>query len=553
MARQAEAAPTKEEKKGTDRVESAIAKSPSDPSPFLKELDSITGPAQAKALSQLDKDGYGGRAQGLEAQKIMSDLHYTKSLMGYGQISKDDISAYGDKATSPAEKALAKKLSDHFTEISADGKVISQADITKYLGQEQNKADMRNLHAKDASGKTLLDSVGDGKGGVSGDKLDKKLADPNLTAQDRSSLERLNAGRDKSFWTSTPQGDLTADQVKKMDENAGLKPEDVAKLKKQAEPQGADQQRTQAALTDLVAKPGGGESLLDKIGDGKGGVDQKKVQDFIAHPERHNLTPENSKTLKTLNDQIENNQFSNPGMEGGVSPRMDLNKADLQKMGADAGVNYDKIAAKPATPPETQDQKQREQTFAHLFESKNGKPSLYDQVKNPDGSISDGKLDAALKASTNPSDRASLSYLQGLQDDGKWTGSGRYDMSKEDLAAKAREHNIKEADIKKAGIDAPPKKVEQPGVAPVAGGEIKPEGHKALTVHSGQGYFHVAERLLSEAHKGDKKYEPSQKELKELVAQLKTANGNRKSLNSKEELKIDDAIKHNPALAGLFA
>lgn len=551
MARTADAPQTKEEKKGTDRVESAIAKNPSDPSPFLKELDSITGPAQSKALNQLDKDGYGTRAEGLEAQKIMSDLHSVKSALGYGEITKDDIKTYGDNAKSPAEKALAQRLQDHFTQISQDGKVISQADITKYLGQEQNKADMRNLHAKDpATGKTLLDSVGDGKGGVSGDALDKKLADPNLTAADRASLERLNAAREKSTFLRTPQGDLTADQVKKMDENAGLKPEDISKLKKQAEPQGADQQATQAALTDLNTKPGGGQSLLDKIGDGKGGVDAAKVQDFIAHPERHNLTPENAKTLKTLNDKIEQNQFSVPSMDGGISPRMNLSQADLQKMGADAGVNYDKIAAKPLTPPESADQKGREAQFQHLFESKNGKPSLYDQMKGPDGGIPAANLDKALaNPNLSQSDRASLAYLKNLQPDGYFS---KDNFSKEEIAAKAREHNMKPEAIKKAGIDAPP--VKAPEVAPAAtGGEIKPEGHKALTVQSGQGYYHVAERLLSEAHKGDKKYEPSQKELKELVTQLKHANGNRKSLNSKEELKIDDAIKHNPALAGLFA
>ncbi|CAN5358425.1 hypothetical protein BH10CYA1_BH10CYA1_33270 [soil metagenome] len=550
MARTAEAPQTKEEKKGTERVESAISTSPANPSPFLKELDSITGPAQ-KALTQLDKDGYGTRAEGLEAQKIMSDLHSVKSSMGYGEISKDDIKNYGDNAKSPAEKALAQRLQDHFTQISQDGRVISQADITKYLGQEQNKADMRNLHAKDATGGTLIGSVGDGKGGVSGEALDKKLADPSLTAADRSSLERLNAARDKSTFLRTPQGDLTADQVKKMDENAGLKPQEISKLKKQAEPQGAEQQASQAALTDLNAKPGGGQSLIDKIGDGKGGVDAAKVQDFIAHPERHNLTPENAKTLKTLNDKIEQNQFSTPSMEGGISPRMNLSQTDLQKMGADAGVNYDKIAAKPATPAESADQKGREAQFQHLFDSKNGKPSLYDQMKSPDGGITAANLDKRLAdPSLSQADRASLAYLKNLQPDGYFS---KDNFSKEEIAAKAHEHNMKDAALKKAGVDAPPVKAAEVAPPAATGGEIKPEGHKALTVHSGQGYFHVAERLLSEAHKGDKKYEPSQKELKELVSQLKHANGNRTSLNSKEELKIDDVIKKNPALAALFA
>lgn len=546
-------APTKEEKKGTDRVESAISKSPSDPSPFLKELDSITGPSQTKALAQLDRDGYGTRAEGLAAQKIMSDLHSVKSTFGYGQISKEDIQQYGDKATSPAEKALAKRLQDHFTQISTDGKVITQGDITKYLGQEQNKADMRNLHAKDANGKTLLDSVGDGKGGVSGDKLDKRLADPSLSDADRASLERLNQQRDKSYMgLGSRTGDLTADQVKKLDENAGLKPEDVAKLKKQAEPQSGDQQRTAAALSDLTAKPGGKASLLDKVGDGKGGVDEAKVQDFIAHPERHNLTAENQKTLQALNDQITQNQLANPSMDGNISPRTNLSRADLQKMGADSGVNFDKLAANPAKPAESPEQKAREQQFSHLFDKKDGKPSLYDQIKSPDGGVSGDNLDKALaNPNLNAADRASLSYLKTLQEDGRLYG--KKDFSKDEIAAKAHEHNMSDAALKKGGLDATPKPVDAAPPVTTPGGDMKAEAHKALVVQSGQGYYHVAERLLSEAHKGDKKYEPSQKELKELVNQLRHANGNRKSLNSKEELKVDDAIKHNPALAGLFA
>jgi hypothetical protein len=544
-------APTKEEKKGTDRVESAISKSPSDPSPFLKELDTITGPAQAKAIAQLDRDGYGGRVQGLEAQKIMSELHGTKSAFGYGEMSKEDIQKYGDQAKSPAEKALAKKVADHFTEISGDGKVISQADITKYIGQEQNKGDMRNLHAKGADGKSLLDSIGDGKGGVSGDKLEKKLADPSTSPQDKATLDRLNAAREKSTWLREPQGDLTADQIKKMDANAGLKPEDLGKIKKQAEPQGADAQRTQAALTDLNAKPGGGESLMDKIGDGKGGIDQAKAADLLAHPERHNLTAENQKTLQTLNDQIDQKQLSTMGAEGSMGPRMNLDKSDLQKLGADAGVNYDKLAAKPNAPAETPEQKTREQQFGHLFDSKDGKPSLYDQLKNPDGGISGDKLDKALQnPNLNTADRASLSYLKGLQEDGRVYG--KKDFTKDDLANKAHEHNVKDGPLKKAGLDQPtPPKDVPPVVAPPAAGELKPEVHKALTVHSGEGYYHTAERLLTEAHKGQK-YEPTQKELKELVHQLQAANHHKKSLNTKEELAIDATIRANPALAGLF-
>ncbi len=546
----AETAPTQEERRGTERVESAISKNPTTPSPFLKELESITGPQQAqRALNQLDRDGYGTRAEGLEAQKIMSNLHGFKSTFGSGQISKDDIRQYGEKATSPVEKALAKRLQDHFTQISTDGKVISQGDITKYLAQEQNKADMRNLHAKDASGKTLLDSVGDGKGGVSGDKLEKRLADPSLSAADKASLERLNQQRDRWRGFGSRQGDLTADQVKKMDENAGLKPEDISKLRKQAEPRSADQQATEAALKDLTAKPGGGQSLLDKVGNGKGGVDESKVSEFLAHPERHNLTAENQKTLKTLNDQIQNNQFSTPNMEGAIPPRMDLTKGDLQKMGADAGVNYDKLAANGARPAETADQRQREQQFGHLFDKPNGKPSLYDQIKSPDGGVTGANLDKALSnPNLSAADRASLSYLKNLQEDG--AVYGKKDFTKDDIAAKAHQHNMTDAALKKGGLDITPK-VEAPPAPAAAGGELSQKVHDALKVHSGKGYYHVAEQLLSAAHKPG--YEPSQRELKDLVNQLRHANGNRKSLNSREELKIDETIRNNDALKALFA
>jgi hypothetical protein len=546
-------APTKEEHKNSDRVESAISKSPSDPSPFLKELDSITGPGQAKAIAQLDKDGFGTRAQGLEAQKILTDLHGVKNFFGGGEISKDDIKQYGDKATSPAEKALAKKLGDHFTEISHDGKVINQEDIHNYLGQEQNKADMRNLHAKGPDGKSLLDSVSDGHGGVAGDKLEKKLQDPSLTPQDKNSLDRLNGARDKSTWLGEPQGNLTSDQVKKLDENAGLRPEDMAKLKKQAEPQSADAQNTQAALKDLNAKPGGGESLLDKIGDGHGGVDQAKAADVAAHPERHNLTAENLKTLKTLNDQIDQNTIANASLEGAAAPRTNLDKTDLQKMGADAGVDYNRIADRPATPAEGVDQKTREAQFAHLFDKSGNKPSLYDQIKNPDGSVSRANIEKAEAGALNDKDRASLDYLKTLQEDGRVYG--KKDLTKDDIADKAHEHNLRDSVLRGNHLDTPVVRPEVPN-RPEVQGPPAPTAEQqavqtALQVGKGEGYYHVAERLLSQAHGHD--YEPSQKELKQLVKELQHANHNRKSLSTKEPLNIDDSVRKNPALAALFA
>lgn len=543
MAR-TEEAPAREERRGTDRVESAIASNPSDPSPFLKELGSITGPSQqARTLSALDRDGYGTRAEGLEAQKIMSDLHGVKSTFGYGEISKEDIRKYGEQATSPAEKALARRLTDHFTQISQDGKVISQADITRYLGQEQNKADMRNLHARDAQGRTLLDTVSDGRGGVSGDKLDKRLADPSLTAADRASLERLNQARDRAYYVGSRTGDLTADQVKKLDETAGLRPEDIAKLRKQAVPQSGDQQRTSDALTDLTAKPGNGRSLLDKIGDGRGGVDEAKVSDFIAHPERHNLTAENQKTLKALNDQIMQNQFSGLTPDGGMGPRANLTVSDLRKMGADAGVSYDRLAANPARPAEGADQRTREAQFGHLFDKRPGpgQKSLYEQIASPDGGVTGASLDKAL---TNPNlsaaDRASLSYLKTLQEDGRLGGIfGKKDFTREDIAARAREHNMTDGSLRRAGIDAAPKPTEVPTVTPSAAGVPK-DVQDSLKVNRGEGYWHVAERLLARAH-GKEHYDPTQKELKDVVKALREANGNRSELRQNEVLKINPA------------
>jgi hypothetical protein len=562
MAPRTEAPAKEEQHKNTERVESAITKSPSDPSPFLKELDSITGPGQAKAISQLDKDGYGGRATALEAQKIMDTVNPSHWYShGSGQITKEDVQKYSDKATDPAEKAVAKKLSDNFVHLAHDGITMTQADIDKTIKTEQNTSDMRNLHAKGNDGKSLLDSVSDSHGNVSGDKLDKALQNPGLTEQDKSSLQRLNAARETSW--GSPTGDLSADKVKKLDENASLTPKEIAGVKKQGEPQSADQQATQAALKDLNAKPGGGESLLDKIGDGKGGIDQAKAADIAAHPERHNLTEENKKTLKTLNDQIDQNTISNMSMDGNVAPRMNLDKTDLQKMGADAGVDYNKVADKPATPAEGLDQKTREAQFAHLFEKSGSKPSLYDQIKNPDGSVSRANIEKAESGALSDKDRASLGYLKTLEEDkGGLKGllGGKKDFSKEDLADKAHEHNLNDAALKGAHLDTPPAakpEVQGPTRPEVQGPPAppaeKPEVQKALQIHKGEGYYHAAERLLTEAHKGQHDYEPSQHDLKQLVKELQGANGHKKSLSSKEGLKIDDAVRHNPALAALFA
>lgn len=481
-------------------------------------------------------------------KKILGDLHGFKNAFGGGEISREDVkNAANDQTKSPAERALAKRLDEKWGDISGNGKSINQKDIDTYRDKEQNHADMANAHAKDKDGKTLLDRVGDGKGGVSGEKLEQEMKRTDLTDKDKASLDRLNSARDNGYIYGK-SGDLSKDQVAKLDQQAGLSPEEIKGKAKTGDPTSAEGQASAAALKDLTVKPGGGESLLDKVGDGKGGVDQAKVADFMAHPERHNLTPENQKTLKYLNDQIDQKSLGNTDINSGMpGPRENISKEDLAKAGKDAGVDL-----KPKNVAESPEQKTREQQFGHLFDKGKDGKSLYDNLKDDKGGISGDNLDKAL---TNPNlsdkDRASLSYLKSLQEDGRVYG--KKDFTKEDLAEKAKEHNLNADRTHKGGLDTPPPRTDAPATVPAAGTEVKPETKAALTPPKHGGYYHVAEQMLSAAHKGEQNYEPSQKELKELVKQLQHANHNKKSLSQKEPLEIDEDIRKNPALAKLFA
>lgn len=537
------------EKKGVERVEAAITENPTNPSPFLKELSTITGPAAGRALTQMDKDGYTGRAEALEANKILDEVKgsvYRHLPFTDNAITKKDVDDYARRPVlTDGERAIAQRLSKDFNNISTDGQKITPENIATYEAREKQHADMRNLYAKDNNGKgnSLYDSVSDKNGGISGEKLDARLKDPALSPQDKASLDAVNKLRPTSW--GTPYGDVSAGALKQATDASGLTPQERTGTPKRAEPQSADAQAGAAALTDLTAKPaGGGQSLLDKITDGKGGVSISKTEELIAHPERHNLTPKNLETLKYL----DNHAPSFTDMEGG-SHQMDYSKADLQKLGADSGVNFDKLTAKPATVAPDKATQGQQQDFSHIFDKTGNKPSLYERIKSNDGSVSLSKIDEELKKpGLDAKDRHSLDYLKSLAKDG--TFWGKKDISPADMVEKAHEHNVKDAALKRGGLE--PAGSDKPAVvAPPATGEIKPEVHKALTVRSGEGYYHAAERLLSEAHKGQK-YEPTQKELKDLVHQLQNANHHKKSLRSHEELVIDQTIRTNPALAGLF-
>jgi hypothetical protein len=191
------------ESRGVERAESAITQSPTSPSPFLRELDAITGPnsgagSGTRAMEKLDRDGFTGRAEALEAYKIMSE---TRSWLSYqtgsSSLSRADIEQYGQRANlSRGEKALVDRLQRDFGKISSDGQNITGRDVKNFLAREQQHSDMRNLYARDGqTGRSLYDSVKDGNGGVSGDKLTASLNDTRLSRQDRSSLEISRAER----------------------------------------------------------------------------------------------------------------------------------------------------------------------------------------------------------------------------------------------------------------------------------------------------------------------------------------------------------------------
>ncbi len=529
------------ESRGVERAESAITQSPSSPSPFLRELDAITGPnsasgSGARAIEKLDRDGFTGRAEGLEAYKIMSE---TKSWLSYqtgnSSLSRSDIEQYGQRANlSRGEKALVDRLQRDFGKISSDGQSITSSDVKSYLAREQQHGDLRNLYARDGqTGKSLYDSVKDGNGGVSGDKLTASLNDTRLSKQDRSSLEALDKLR--NYGT----GDISSGALQRANDAAGLTPRERQNRdnRKRSEPLSADAQAGQTALSDLTAKPNGGRSLMERVSDGDGGLSIRKIDALAANPERNNLTPRNVETLKYLQDHAP--------ISG------DYKKADLQKLAADSGQSWDRLSARPERTRLDDVSRSRQEEFAHLFEKKNGKESLYDRVKGADGGISTDRINAELK---NPAlgarDRHSLEYVKSLARDG-WTD--KKDISRSELVDKAHQHNMADRELKRAGIDpTTPPTITRPVPRPNFGGSELPESvHSALKVRAGEGYYHTAERLIAEAHKGQR-YDPTQAELSSVAKQLSAANGNRRELKQNEELVIDQTVRSNPALAGLF-
>lgn len=166
-----------QESRGVERAESAITQSPTSPSPFLRELDSITGPNSSagsgtRAIEKLDRDGFTGRAEALEAYKIMSETSSWLSYQtGFSSLSRKDIEQYGQRPElSKGEKALVDRLQRDFGKISSDGQTITSTDVKNYIAREQQHGDLRNLYARDPkTGTSLYDSVKDGHGGVSGE------------------------------------------------------------------------------------------------------------------------------------------------------------------------------------------------------------------------------------------------------------------------------------------------------------------------------------------------------------------------------------------------
>ncbi|MBS1957169.1 MAG: hypothetical protein JST89_23470 [Cyanobacteria bacterium SZAS-4] len=531
------------ESRGVERAESAITQSPTSPSPFLKELDSITGPnsaagSGARAMEKLDRDGFTGRAEALEAYKIMSETRSWLSYQtGLSSISRQDVEQYGQRTNlSRGEKALVDRLQRDFGKISSDGQNITGSDVKNYLAREQQHTDMRNLYARDGqTGRSLYDSVKDGNGGVSGDKLTAGLNDPTLTRQDRASLEALDKIRNYG------NGDISSGALQRANDAAGLTPQERQNRdnRKRSEPLSAEAQAGQTALSDLTAKPNGGRSMMERISDGNGGLSMRKIDALAANPERNNLTQRNVDTLKYLQDHAP--------LVGDYKP------ADLQKLAADSGQSWDRLSARPERTRLDDASRSRQEEFAHLFEKRNGRESLYDRVKSADGGISTDRINAELK---NPAlgarDRHSLEYVKSLARDG-WTD--KKDISRSELVDKAHQHNIADRDLKRAGIDPTTEPtITRPVPRPNfggTGGELPESVHSALKVRAGEGYYHTAERLIAEAHKGQR-YDPTQAELSSVAKQLSAANGNRRELKQNEELVIDQNVRSNPALAGLF-
>lgn len=532
-----------QERQGVERAESAITQSPSNASPFLKELDSITGPNAAagsatRAMDKMDRDGFTGRAEALQASNILGDKSYAQQF--WNGLTRTDVEERAKKTgISDGERALTQRLLKDFDKISGDGQHIYSSDITKFAAREQQHADLRNFYAKDpASGKSLYDSVRDSGGNVSAQKLDDRLKDPALSAQDRASLQAVNNMR--SMWG----GDLSQGALQRAGDAAGLTTQERLHSTKRPEPVSAEAQAGQAALNDLTAKPGGGRSLLDRISDGSGGLSLTKINDLAKYPERNNLTAKNVETLKYL-------QGHAPMYNTGDSVTFtDYSKADLQKLAADSGTNWDKVSGRPQSTRLDDVSRGRQEDFAHLFDKQLGKPSLYERMKGPDGGITNSRIDQELRdPALSPKDRHTLDYIKGLSRDGIILG--RKDLTAADLIDQAHQHNVADRALQRGGLD-PTQPVRPDVVAPQTnGGDLSPQAHAALKVKSGEGYYHIAESLIAAAHP-NQRYDASQAELRSVVKQLKAANGNRSELNRGEELVVDSNLRSNPALAGLF-
>jgi len=548
MARETNGEAVTQERRGVERAESAITQSPSSPSPFLKELDSITGPnsatgSAARAMDKLDRDGFTGRAEALEASKILGDKSYWQQY--WNGLSRTDIEEHGRKPNlSEGERALTQRLLKDFNKISGDGQHIYNSDIQAFAAREKQHADLRNLYAKDPStGRSLYDTVRDTSGNVSGQKLDARLSEPGLSSQDRASLEAVNKLRSSS-------GDVSQGALQRAGDAAGLTPQERQYSTKRPEPLSAEAQAGQAALSDLTARPGGGRSLLDRVGDGRGGLSLDKINQLAQYPERNNLTPQNVQTLKYL-------QNNAPMVTNGEMVQYtDYSKADLQKLAADSGTNWDRLSSRPERTRLDDVSRGRQEDFAHLFEKPMGKQSLYQRLASPDGGISSARIDQELKdPALSPKDRHTLDYIKGLARDG-WFA--KKDLTAAELIDQAHQHNLSDNALRRGGIE-PTRPVAQPQARPEvvgpqrgpASGDLPANIHEALKVRSGEGYWHAAERLIAEAHKGQR-YDASQAELSSVAKQLRAANGNRNELRRNEELVIDNNLRSNPALAGLF-
>ncbi|CAN5248574.1 hypothetical protein BH10CYA1_BH10CYA1_09620 [soil metagenome] len=547
---------TVRERQGVERAEHSISQSPASPSPFLKELNEITGPntqagSGTRAVAQMERDGFAGRATALEAQQILDTTkggplwtgRLPQILGGTAQeITTKDIREYMSRPNlSAGEKALSQRLLDNFGRMSGDGQKITQANITDFEAKEKQHADLRQLYSRDGQGGRLLNAIVDkSTGAISGAKVDEVMSRTNLTASDRSSLEAVNKLRPTV--NGSPSGDIPKDVYQEAARVAGVSPREIQQSRRQVDPRNADGQAGQAALGDFTARPGGKPSLYDRFNE-QGGITDQRIASLLANPQQNNLTPQNIKTLGYLRDHAPTDDIGIP--TGGYKPK------DLQRLGTESGVNWDQLMRNPQRTPADASAAGRQQDLSHLFEKPaRGGQSLYERLEGPEGGITQSRIKEELDKGLNAADRHTLEYVQKLAKDG--TFYGKHDLSARDLVDRAHAHGINDRTIAGGGLN--PRVSDQPAAAAGAAarpGEVSDSVRLALTVRGGEGYYHAAERLLSEAHKGQR-YDPTQQELRALATQLKHANGDRTQLKSNEVLTLNAEVRSNSALAGLF-